>query len=67
MNAADLEYALERIVSALDGGNALPYTTPDGKYVGSVTEAGIYIAKTLERVATAIEDLTAAIQDREGK
>lgn len=53
------------IANALTPINALGLQTPNGGHVGSLTEAVVYAAENLGRIADAIQDLADAVRERE--
>ena len=55
---------LDRIAHAITLGGAAAMRTPDGGKVESLTEAGIYVAQSLDRIAEAIRDLASAVRER---
>jgi hypothetical protein len=56
---------LSRIAHAITPTDAAAMKTPDGGRVGSLTEAVIYAANSLTKIAEAIEDLASAVRDRD--
>ena len=56
---------LSRIAHAITPTDAAAMTTSDGGLVGSLTEAVIYAADSLTRIAGAISDLASAVRERE--
>ena len=60
-NASNLR-AVANAISSLDAG---PYKTPDGGRVECLTEAVIYAAQSLTKIAEAISDLASAVRERD--
>jgi hypothetical protein len=58
-------YSMKRIADAIMPHDTLPHQTPDGGNVDSLTEAVIYAAQGLGKIADAISDLAEAVRDRE--
>ena len=56
---------LRNIADAISPSDAAPYTTPDGGRVDSLTEAVIYAAQGLTKIAGAISDLASAVRERD--
>ena len=56
---------LGRIAHAITPTNAAAMQTPDGSRVGSLTEAVIYAADSLKKIADAIGDLAHAVRKRD--
>lgn len=56
-------YNLKHIAESITP-TAIPMRTPDGGQVGSLTEAVIYTAQSLEGIAAAIQDLAEAVRER---
>jgi hypothetical protein len=54
------------VADAITPTDASPMRTPDGGRVGSLTEAAIYAADNLGRIADAIADLAQAVRERDG-
>ena len=54
-------HAIAKAITPLD---AMPMQTPDGGYVGSLTEAVCYTAASLSKIADAIGDLAEAVRER---
>lgn len=59
-SAASNLLALTRAITPLD---AVAMQTPGGGRVGSLTEAVIYVAESLGRIASAISELSDAVRD----
>lgn len=56
---------LKRIAHAITPTDASAMRTPDGGLVGSLTEAVVYAAESLTKIAEAIEDLASAVRERD--
>jgi hypothetical protein len=53
-----------KIAHAITPTGALPMRTPSGGQVGSLTEAVIYAADSLTKIADAISELAEAVRER---
>jgi len=56
---------LSKIAHAITPTDAAAMVTPDGNCVGSLTEAVIYAADSLTKIAEAIGDLASAVRERD--
>lgn len=55
---------LDSIAHAITLSGAAAMRTPGGVKVESLTEAGTYMARSLDRIAEAIRDLASAVRER---
>ena len=57
-------YNLGKIAESITPMSAVPLETPGGGRVGSLTEAVVYVAENLKRIADSIGDLAEAVRER---
>ncbi len=55
-------HALAGICDVLNGGNALPYDSPNGGRVGDIVEAGIHIGEAIHSAASGLSEIAEAIE-----
>ncbi len=59
----DIAYAISRLVAAITPTNAIPFKSPLGHQVGSLTEAVIYAADTIADSINRLEFMLEGVRD----
>lgn len=63
MRDTDIVYAINRLIEAITPADAIPFKSPQGHQVGSLTEAIIYAADTIADSIKSLEFMVEEVRD----